>query len=337
MDRIPFPPIPPLVVPEYGLWTHPSIEAVEYPLDNQSKEYSMKLTTAFLKRHSLIIGILLMFLLTWPIDLAHAGVLPIQVPFGVYILLGWGFIVASLIMTGLTVGKTGVISLLKRYVIWRVNWKWYLVAFFLVPTLSFLAILINAVYTKTPIDFSTVLAYEIFGPSANLLLLIVPFFLFDAIANGEEMGWRGYVLPRLQTKHNALAASLILAVIWALWHLPKFVTHWDTVTFLWFTVDVIAKSILLTWMLNNTRGSLLLVTLFHASFNTSGVLLPIANNLTDANVNMRAIIGIIEIITAVVVVFYAGPERLSRTEAMPIQEQLSTQTDPVPQSISAPL
>ena len=274
----------------------------------------------FLKRHSLPVGIILMFLMTWPIDLANAGVLKIQVPFAVYIFLGWGFIFASLIMTGLTLGKKGVIALLKRYLIWRVDWKWYLAAFFLVPALNYLAILLNAAMTKTQIDFSNVLAHEIFGPSANLLLLAVPFFLFDAVANGEEIGWRGYVLPRLQAKYSALTASLILSVIWAFWHIPKFVTHWNTITFMWFTVDEIAKAILMTWMFNNTRGSLLLVTLFHASFNTAGLLLPIANNLTDTNMNMRAMISILEIIVAVIVVRYAGAERLSRTEPVQTQE-----------------
>jgi membrane protease YdiL (CAAX protease family) len=294
----------------------------------------MNQLTGFLKRRSLVIGILLMFSLTWPIDLANAGVMPFQVPFVVYIFLGWGFIAAALIMTGLTLGKDGIISLLKRYLIWRVDWKWYLVAFFLIPALSFLAILLNAAYTKTPIDFSTVLAYEIFGPSANLLLLIVPFFLFDAIANGEELGWRGYVLPRLQAKYNALTATLILAIIWALWHIPKFVTHWDTGTFLWFTVDVIAKSILMTWMFNNTRGSMLLVTLFHASFNTAGVLLPVANTVTDANLNVGVIVNTLEILIAAIVVLYAGPERLSRTEPMQVQEQPPIPTDQIPQSVS---
>lgn len=274
----------------------------------------------FLKRHSLSLGILLMFLFTWPIDLSNSGVLPFQVPFFIYIFLGWGFIFASLIMTGLTLGREAIITLLRRYLIWRVNWKWYLVAFFLIPGLNYLAILLNAWMTKTPIDFSKVLAYEIFGPSANLVLLIVPFFLFDAIANGEEMGWRGYVLPRLQARNNALIASLILAILWAFWHVPKFVTHWDTITFFWFTVDVIAKAILMTWMYNNTRGSLLLVTLFHASFNTAGLLLPIANNLTDTNMNMRAVISLLEIIVAILVVVYAGAERLSRTEPKQIQE-----------------
>jgi len=275
---------------------------------------------AFLRRHSLVVGMLLMFLLTWPIDLANTGVLKFQVPFAIYIFLGWGFIFAALLMTGLTLGRDAVVVLLKRYLIWRVDWKWYLVAFLLIPAINYLAILLNAWMTGAPVDFSAVLAYDIFGPSANLALLIVPFFLFDAIANGEEMGWRGYVLPRLQAKHSALAASLILGVIWAFWHVPKFVTHWNTITLLWFLVDEIAKAILMTWMYNNTRGSLLLVTLFHASFNTAGMLLPIANNLTDANMNMRAIISILEIVVAAVVVVYAGSERLSSTEPKQVQE-----------------
>ncbi|HET7142528.1 MAG TPA: hypothetical protein VFI68_00800, partial [Anaerolineales bacterium] len=72
----------------------------------------MNTFTGFLKRYSLPIGILLMFLLTWPIDLANSEVLPFQFPFLVYLFLGWGFIFASLIMTGLTLGKEAVITLL---------------------------------------------------------------------------------------------------------------------------------------------------------------------------------------------------------------------------------
>ena len=66
----------------------------------------MKQLTEFLKRYSLVIGIILMFLLTWPIDLANWGIVPIQFPFIVYLFLGWGFIFASVIMTGLTSAKT---------------------------------------------------------------------------------------------------------------------------------------------------------------------------------------------------------------------------------------
>lgn len=280
----------------------------------------MNSSTGFLKRYSLIIGILLMFLLTWPIDLANAGLLPFQVPEVLAIFVGWGFILASLIMTGLTLGKAGVIALLKRYLIWRVDWKWYLVAFLLIPLISLIGVYLNAALTQTSVDFSKVLAYQLFGPSVNLALLIVPFFLFDAIANGEEMGWRGYVLPRLQANYSALTSSLILGVIWGIWHIPKFLTHWDTASFLWFMVDVLAKAVLLTWMYNNTRGSLLLVTLFHASFNTAGVVLPIANTVSDADLGARIIIDLLEVIVAVVVVISTGVEHLSQTEPKQTQE-----------------
>lgn len=280
----------------------------------------MKPSTGFLKRHSLVIGILLMFVLTWPIDLANSGVLPFQVPFAVYIMLGWGFVVASLIMTGLTLGREGVITLLKRFLIWRVGWKWFLVAFLLFPAIFFSAVLLNAAFTRTPIDFSSVFAHQIFGPAASLPLFILPFLPFDAITNGEEIGWRGYVLPRLQAKHTALVSSLIVGVIWGLWHLPKFLAPGNTSPFGWFMVKIIVEAILYTWLYNNTQGSLLLVTLFHASGNTAGAFLPIASTIAGTNVNTLIIQIALEFLVAIIVVIViAGPARLSRTEPKQVQ------------------
>lgn len=217
----------------------------------------MNLTTAFLKRHSLVIGIVLMFLLTWPIDLANSGILPFKVPFVVYLFLGWGFVFGAVIMTWLTLGKIGVVSLLKRYLQWRVGWKWYLVAFLLAPALIVGGVFLNAALTGVAPDFSTVMAYKIFGASANLPLFILPFFIEEILSNGEEIGWRGYVLPRLQAKHGALTATLILGVVWGFWHLPKYLTHWNTASFAWLMVHIMAYAVLLTWLYNNTKGSLL--------------------------------------------------------------------------------
>jgi len=278
----------------------------------------MNTFTGFLKKYSLPIGILLMFLLTWPIDLANSGVLPIQFPFVVYLFLGWGFIFASLIMTGLTLGKQAVITLLKRFLIWRVSWKWYLVIFFQ-PVVQFLSIALHSMMSKTPMDFSTVFAYNIFGPAANLPLLFLPFLLSDAITNGEEMGWRGYVLPRLQAKYNALVASLILGVIWAVWHLPKFMAPGNTSPFGLFMIRVIIITIIYTWIYNNTKGSLLLVTLFHAAGNAGGVFLPVTNTVSGANTGALIIQILIELLAAIIIVYYAGAERLSRTEPKQIQ------------------
>ncbi len=265
----------------------------------------------WLNRHSLIVGIGLMFLLTWPIDLANAGVLPFSVPFAVYILLGYGFVIASVLMTWLTQGKDSVITLLKRFLIWRVDWKWYLVAFFLLPAIDLLGVLLYAVWSQTAPDFSSVYAYNIFGPSANLLLLAIPFFLFEMLTNGEEIGWRGYVLPRLQTKHSALMASLILGVIWSIWHLPKFVTNWDPIFFGLYGLHTMALAVLYTWLITYTHGSLLLVTLLHASSNTAGMMLPLGNTAVNLNAGPYPIIVLLTILIAVVVTAVAGPEQFS--------------------------
>lgn len=278
---------------------------------NQSRE--------FLKRHSLIIGIVLMFLFTWPIDLANSGILPIQFPFAVTLFLGWGFVFASVIMTGLTLGKEGVVSLLKRYLQWRVGWKWYLAAFGLVPVLWIAGAYLYAALNGVSPDFSTAMAYKIFGKSANLPLFVLPFFLVDLVSNGEEIGWRGYVLPRLQTKYNALTSTLILSVVWAFWHLPKFLTSFSILFFAWFILHVMAFAVILTWLYNNTKGSLLLVAIAHAASNTVGNFLPVANTASVENMGAYITIVLLEVAAAVVVTVISGPARLSQTEPMQMQ------------------
>ena len=275
---------------------------------------------SFLRRHSLILGILLMFLLTWPIDLSNSGVVPFQVPFVVYLFLGWGFILASLIMTGLTLGRDAVIALLKRFLLWRVSLKWYLVVLTLMPAFQFLSIVLNSILTRVPIDFSNVFARNIFGTGENLAIFVLPFFLIDFIANGEEMGWRGYVLPRLQARHNALIASLILGVIWGVWHLPKFLAPGNDSSFPLFMLDTVVKAVMYTWIYNSTGGSLLMVTLFHAASNTGGVFLPVSTTVSGENMGAYVIQLVIEIIVAIMIVFYAGAERLTRTEPKQAQD-----------------
>jgi len=270
--------------------------------------------TNFLQRHSLVIGIGLMFLLTWPIDLANSGIIQVELPFLVYIFLGWGFVIAAVIMTGITLGLHGVIDLLKRYLIWRVALKWYLVAFFLSPIFMWISIHLNAAFTHVPPDFNTAVVYQIFGGGVQLPIIVLPFFLFEMLSNGEEIGWRGYVLPRLQTKFNALASSLILGIVWGFWHLPKYLSDWDAVSFFWFMAHILAISILMTWLYNNTQGSLLLVAIFHAASNTAGVLLPISNRLAEQNMGAYIFFVLCELAAALIVTIMAGPAKLIRRE-----------------------
>lgn len=274
---------------------------------------------SFLNRHSLIIGLVLMFLYTWTIDLSNAGVLPFEVPFPIYITLGWGFIFASLLMTRLTLGKDEAVTLFKRLLLWRVGWKWFLAALLLEPICIVAGVYINAMLTCTPPDFSAAMAYQIFGASASPLIFFPVFFLFDIITNGEEMGWRGYVLPHLQSKHNALTASLILGVIWAFWHVPKYVTHFNVVVFGWAVIHFLAFAVIQTWLYNNTKGSLLIVAVCHAMSNTVGVFMPMANTSSSENMGSYIFYVLLEVLAAIAVTAVAGSAHLSRTEEKQIQ------------------
>lgn len=273
----------------------------------------------FLQRHSLIACLFLMFAFTWPIELANVEVLPLSLPFAVYIFVGWGLILAALLMTGLTLGKGGVVDLLKRYLIWRVQWTWYLGALLLLPALQLLSVPLTALLTGIPADFSQPLVREVAPLDAPLPLLVVPWFVFELLTNGEEMGWRGYVLPRLQAKHSALVASLIVGVIWGVWHLPKFLGTGASGerSFVWFGIAHMALSVLYTWLYNNTRGSLLLVTLFHASGNTAAMFLPVS--FAAAGGMMPNPLIALYIVAAIVVTIAAGSANLSRTVEKQIQ------------------
>ena len=95
-------------------------------------------------------------------------------------------------------------------------------------------------------------------------------FILLFIGLGEEPGWRGFALPHLQTKHSPLIASLILAPVWALWHLPLIGNEFPWPIVLPFVLSVFGATLMLTWLFNRTKGSVLLPMLFHATVNTVG-------------------------------------------------------------------
>jgi len=283
-----------------------------------AQEVPMRHLPDLLRRHSLSVGVVLMFALTWPLDLAVAaearGWLPFDFPNGIELLVGYGFVLAAILMTALTLGRAGVSALLRRYLIWRAGPSWYGVVLFGPFAVDLAAVWLYAALRGSVPGVGPVLAHRLFGPSANLALYVLPFFLFDAVTNGEEIGWRGYLLPRLQARHSALLASLITGVIWALWHVPKFLVPGNAVPFGAYLLETIAKAILFTWVYNNTRGSLLLATLFHAAINTAGVFLlpPLA---TDPGPFILA--AVIELAIPAAVVLLAAMWRSPATVADP--------------------
>lgn len=272
----------------------------------------------FIKRHSLVVGILLMYAITWSAHLSRAGVLPVRFPSALYVLEGWGFAVASILMTWITLGAAAVGALLKRFLIWRIGWKWY-ASLLIIPGSYLLGISLHCLVTGTLPDFRLTSAYRAAGSPASVLLFVLPVFLADVLGNGEEIGWRGYALPRLQARYSALYSALVLGLIWALWHIAIYIRSFNPTWFAWYVVSVLAKSVLITWAYNGSRGSLLLATLYHATWNTSGIFLPITTRLSGADIGAYAFVVMAEVAVAAVIVALAGAANLSHTESRQMQ------------------
>jgi uncharacterized protein len=144
-------------------------------------------------------------------------------------------------------------------------------------------------------------------------VITLAFFIFPGSALGEEVGWRGYALPRLQSRRSALGASLILGLIWAFYHLPLFFTGQafrSPGLFVPFVISTSALSVILTWVHNSIGGSLLLVVLLHATANLPLTLLlePLGSR---AMLPFLLFVGPM-VVAAIVVVLVAGPAQLSR-------------------------
>ena len=288
-----------------------------------------------IQRYPLLTFIALAFGLPWlfeiPDTLGSWGLIPFRIPttgvgIVVAILVGaYGPTWAALIVTAATRGKAGIRTLLRRLLVWRVSIGWYAVALFLPALLFFLPAPLYAFLGGTPLAL----------PSSSLVELIlgVPLlFLVNMLVNGEELGWRGYALPRLQGKYSALTASLILGVIWSLFHLPLFLMHGGSVFGnlsseppLGFLVRITAGAVLITWVYNNTRGSVLLAILFHAAVNTWSQIFPSMNTAhVPADLLYWLGVGGFCLATVIVVVVFR-PARLSRKPA----SEMAYVTDPV--------
>ena len=176
---------------------------------------------------------------------------------------------SAFIMTATTEGREGVRRLLGRLVLWRVGFRWYLFALIGVPLIMILG---TMVYSMSLPNLGA-----LGGPS--YLLSYLASFAFVTLLGGplfEEIGWRGFALPRMERLQGPLLASVILGVLWALWHLPEFlVPTWAAssggggiVGIALFTLTAITFTIVITWVFNNTRASVLLAILVHSSIDT---------------------------------------------------------------------
>ena len=177
---------------------------------------------------------------------------------------------SAFVMTGATEGREGVRGLLRRIVLWRVGLWWYLFVLAGIPAI----ILLSTVFLP-----GALASFEASAVPSTLFLYVVagPVFLFIGGPVFEEIGWRGFALPRLQRLHGPLVGSLVLGTLWGLWHLPLFlIPSWDTPhgslpEVALFVILAVSIAVVLTWVFNNTKGSVLLAILAHGSINSAAV------------------------------------------------------------------
>lgn len=221
--------------------------------------------------------------------------------------------IAGVILTAIVAGRSGIYDLFGRLLIWRVGIGWWAFALFTVLGVVILGMVINAIFGLVPLDLSGI-------PQG--LVMVVPIFVMQMITAGlgEELGWRGFLLPRMQARYSALVAGLIVGVLHGLWHAPMFfiegLSPYQEMRELIGVVPAILGyalfyvatwSILFTCLLNNTKGSLLLIFAHHAS---QVWVLSLWNHG-----NPLGIIGLSSAMTivAIIVVLVYGPKNLSKT------------------------
>jgi membrane protease YdiL (CAAX protease family) len=109
----------------------------------------------------------------------------------------------------------------------------------------------------------------------GLIILTFLYTFFFGAGTNEEPGWRGFALPKLQLKYSPLVASLILGLIWGLWHAPIYIPQYDSVfRFILFLLNTIKIAIVLTWFYNRTGGSVLSTALLHTIGNLTFEFIP---------------------------------------------------------------
>ena len=228
--------------------------------------------------------------------------------FGLIAVVLLGPSVIAGVLTAWVAGRAGLKSLFVRQMSFRFGPQWYAAALLLIPLVALAGIGLRAAFGGPDPEFFRTSLF----PQVIFLLII---------SLGEEFGWRGYALPRLQLHFNALQSSLILGLLWGFWHFPAYLVGTGTpmdMPFYVFMLWVIPATILITWVYNNT-GSIVAALAMHTAANFAFSffsLIPeqIANRELTT---FWVFLGVLWTVTIAVVVLF-GPASLSRRSARPV-------------------
>jgi uncharacterized protein len=212
--------------------------------------------------------------------------------------------ISALIIAAICGGMPEIKRLLSGFTHWKVGIYWYFWTAFLILG----PLVITLTYKALGKPGAGINPGETLPSMFGILL----FTLFSGPI-AEELGWRGFALPRLQAKYNALVSSLILGVIWTCWHIPLFFVTGATqmsIPFPIYLVLVTTISVYITWLYNNTKGSLIITILAHYAYNLTGFLTGVLG-LMPAML-FYIIAGSLLGLTTIAVVFVFGQRYLSK-------------------------
>ena len=257
---------------------------------------------AAVRRRPLVAFFVLAFALTWLVEipmLAAPRLAPLQ------LVLGWMPGLAAVLVAGAVGGRAAVRALLRRILIWRVGAGWYLVALAGPVALFVAPELLNPLFGGSGLHLPPLSAALLAGATLQLAVRLV--------LSSEQLAWSGFALPRMQARHCALGASLALGALWAAWHLPLFFVPGSQrdLGFPAFLLATVGLRVVLTWVFNNTGGSVLLVSLMHQSANVWTDLAGPYADPADQALNRWLGAAVLLAVDAGLVLIY-GPARLSR-------------------------
>jgi uncharacterized protein len=221
-------------------------------------------------RHPVATFLLICYAVTWatavPWFRTRTDILPFDLPMWASLGTIFGVALAAFLVVAATDGQAGVRDLARRSLRWRVGVRWYLVAMFAMP----IAVLVSATALFGPAPLNTL------ADNWRLLLTVVlPVLLLQLVLFNlaEEIGWTGFLQARLQDRHGPLKASLIVTAPFALFHLPDLFVQFGLASALVFlpilAVMHLFARVVIMWLYNTTGRSVLLVGLFHATFNAT--------------------------------------------------------------------
>ncbi|HMD89185.1 MAG TPA: type II CAAX endopeptidase family protein [Anaerolineaceae bacterium] len=277
-----------------------------------------------MRQHPLFSFFFMAYAFTWiifiPYVLSEWSILPKASFYNLfYILHTFGPAVSAYIMFRITEGKAGWLGVRNRIKQVRAGWVWYVFILLGIPALILFGILV------LPGALSSFQGLPQFFLVRYPFLFILIFFGGGPL--GEEIGWRGFALPRMQSRYGALRATLLLGVLWTFWHLEDFLTasqgggpgtglsafYFNLPIFF---LQVMALAIIMTWVFNHTQGSIFIAILLHASYDTFGsTVQPLFSAPIVSRTNLAFVIGFA--LLAILVIILTG----SRLGYQPNQEQ----------------